>query len=181
MSDDKHIPLASKVLPIITYPNDKLRIVAEKVTEFDDDLGKTVINMIATTLAHDGVGLAGPQVGVNKRIIVVVFEDKPLALINPIIISSSGKVVSKEGCLSIPGYYDDVERSDEITVCYQTSLGEDKESTAGGLLSVIVQHEIDHLNGKMFVDYLSPFKQKRAKDKAKKTAKKLRKIGKQLT
>jgi peptide deformylase len=173
--------LAPKVLPIITYPNDILRKVADKVTEFDDELSKLVINMIATTISHEGVGLAGPQVGINKRIIVVVLGENPLALINPFIIKTSeSKVIAKEGCLSVPGYYDNIERPEEITVSYQTANGEDKESTAGGLLAVIVQHEIDHLNGKMFVDYLSPFKQKRAKDKTKKTIKKLRKLGKQL-
>jgi len=179
MTDDmRGVP--SKVLPIITYPNDQLTQVADKVTEFDDELQQLVVNMIATTLSYDGIGLAAPQVGVNKRIIVVVLQDNPLALINPVVMEGKGKVRSKEGCLSVPGYFDDIERFDEITVSYQTTQGETKESTGKGLLAIVVQHEIDHLNGKMFLDYLSPFKQKRAKDKVIKTIKKLRKIGRQL-
>jgi len=176
----EEIGLATKVLPIVVHPNEILRQVAENVTEFDDELQTLVVDMVTTTVSHDGIGLAAPQVGISKRIIVIVIEDTPLALINPFIVEGKGKVRSKEGCLSIPGYFDDVERFNEITVSYQTSQGEVKESNAKGLLAVVVQHEIDHLNGKMFTDYLSPFKQKRAKDKIKKSVKKLRKLGKQF-
>ena len=178
MSEDR--ALASKVLPIVTYPNKSLTTVAENVTEFNDELQELVVNMIATILSHEGIGLAAPQVGVNKRVIVIVMDETPLGLINPFIVEGRGKVRSKEGCLSIPGYFDDVERFEEITVSYETTDGEVKESNAKGLLAVVVQHEIDHLNGKLFVDYLSPFKQKRAKDKTQKTIKKLRKLGKQF-
>jgi len=176
MDDKKTSGLVSEIFPVLKWPNDKLRLVAEKVTEFDKDLEQTVINMLATCMANEGIGLAAPQVGINKRIVVVVLDEKPLALINPIIITSEGKVKSKEGCLSVPGFFDNIERKKDITVSYQSMDGTVQESTAGGLLSVVVQHEIDHLNGKMFVDYLSPFKQKRAKEKVRKASKKLSKI-----
>ena len=177
MDNTKTTGLVSEIYPVIKWPNDSLRLVADKVTEFDANLQQTIINMIGTCMAHEGIGLSGPQVGINKRLVVIVLDKTPLALINPIIVQKEGKVKSKEGCLSIPGYFDDIERSKDITVSYQTIDGTVQESTAKGLLSVVVQHEMDHLNGKLFVDYLSPFKQKRAKDKVKKAVKKLQKVG----
>ena len=173
---DENLEFNPKLLPILTYPDERLRVVAEKVTEFDDELQQLVIDMIATMSTNNGIGLAAPQVGIAKRIITILLDDTPLALINPIIVASKGEIISEEGCLSIPGYFDKVKRYEEIVVSYQTTHGEQKESTAGGILSTVVQHEIDHLNGKLFVDYLSTLKQNRAKEKSKKTAKKLKRL-----
>jgi peptide deformylase len=165
-----------KLLPILTFPNERLRIIAEKVMEFNEELKQLVLDMIITMGENNGIGLAAPQVGVNKRVIVIALDDTPLALINPIIIASKDDVTSEEGCLSVPGYYDTIKRHGEIIVSFQTLEGEVKESTASGMLAIVVQHEIDHLNGKLFVDYLSPLKQNRAREKSKKNAKKILKL-----
>lgn len=160
-----------KVLPLLTYPDERLRSVAEKVTTFNEDTQNLVMDMIATMTTNNGIGLAAPQVGISKRIITVAVGENPLALINPVIVGSSGRISSKEGCLSVPGYYENVDRFKQITVSYQTVQGDWKESIAKDLLAVVVQHEIDHLDGKLFVDYLSPLKQNRAREKSKKMAK----------
>ena len=175
---DEIMGVTPKLLPILTYPDDRLRTIAEKVTEFDDDLRQLVFDMIVTMSSNNGIGLAAPQVGIAKRVITIALDENPLALINPIIIASrGGDITSEEGCLSVPGYFDTIKRHAEVIVSFQTVEGEQKESTASGMLATVVQHEIDHLNGKLFVDYLSPFKQSRAREKSKKTAKKLRKVG----
>jgi len=173
---DEIMGVTPKLLPILTFPNERLRIVAEKVTEFDEELKQLVLDMIITMSENNGIGLAAPQVGINKRVIVIALSDTPLALINPIIIASEGDITSEEGCLSVPGYYETIKRHSNIVVSFQTLEGEVKESTAAGMLSTVVQHEIDHLNGKLFVDYLSPLKQNRAREKSKKNAKKMLKL-----
>jgi peptide deformylase len=173
---DEIMGVTIKLLPILTFPNEGLRTIAEKVTEFDEDLKQLVLNMIVTMVENNGIGLAAPQVGIAKRVITIGLDEPPLVLINPIIIDSKGTATSEEGCLSVPGFCDTIKRHSEIIVSFQNLEGEVKESTASGMLAIVVQHEIDHLNGKLFVDYLSPFKQNRAREKSKKNAKKMLKL-----
>jgi peptide deformylase len=154
-------------LDIITIPDKKLRLTSDAVERVDDDLRRFMDQMLATMYAADGLGLAAIQVGVPRRVItldVARREDekadpKPLFLINPEIVSVSDETaVYGEGCLSIPEYYADVERPAEVRVRYVDRDGKTQEVEAAGILSVCLQHEIDHLNGKLFIDYLSKLK-----------------------
>jgi peptide deformylase len=135
-----------------------LRQPAKRVTKIDDELRDLVRKMLQTMYSQDGIGLAAPQVGIHKQILVIDVEfDKPeiepLVLINPTVKRSGGKPVSdQEGCLSVPGVFMDVLRPDEIEISYKDEFGRLKTLTADGLLSRVIQHEIDHLNGVLFVD-----------------------------
>ena len=158
-------------LPILEYPDPRLRKVAAPVTEFDARLQALVRDMAETMYAAPGVGLAATQVDVHKRVIVIdVSETKDdlLVLVNPEIVMAEGESECEEGCLSVPGYYDKVVRAARITVRAQNEYGEPIERTAEGLLAVCIQHEMDHLLGKMFVDYLSPLKRARLAAKQRK-------------
>jgi peptide deformylase len=148
-------------LVILEYPDPKLRKTAEPVAQVDDALRQLADDMLETMYAANGVGLAATQVDVHKRMIVLdasESRDKPLVLINPELLSAAGKAISEEGCLSLPGIYDKLARATQIRVRALDRDGQPFEMDADGLLAVCIQHEIDHLEGKVFVDYLSELK-----------------------
>ncbi len=156
------------LLPILRYPDERLRTIAQNVTVFDEDLKTLAQNMAETMYAAKGVGLAATQVDVHKRLIVMdVSEtrDELKVLVNPEILEKNTPEKEEEGCLSVPGVYAAVERAHFVRFRYQNLKGEWQEENAKDLLAVCVQHEIDHLNGKVFVDYLSLLKQNRVKSK----------------
>ena len=153
-------------LPILEYPDPRLRIRAERVTVVDDDVKRLVEDMFETMYTAPGIGLAATQVDVHKRIIVIdVSEarDEPYCFINPEILSADGRETYEEGCLSVPGLYEYVERAERIKVRALDRNGEPFELDAEGLLAQCIQHEMDHLEGRLFVDYLSPLKRERLK------------------
>ncbi|WP_370262622.1 peptide deformylase [Limnobacter sp.] len=160
------------LLPILRYPDPRLKTVATPVTQFDDALVKLTQDMAETMYDAPGVGLAATQVNVHKRVIVIdVTEDRSglTVFVNPEIIDKSQACkVYEEGCLSVPGIYEKVERPDTVRVRAQNVKGEWFELDCDELLAVCIQHEIDHLNGKVFVEYLSQLKQTRIKTKLKK-------------
>lgn len=154
------------ILNILHYPDKRLRTVAKPVVEVDDGIKKLVEDMFETMYAAPGIGLAATQVDVHQQIIVIdVSEDKtqPLCLINPEIIEQDGTESCDEGCLSVPDVYETVERSENVTVKALDQNGDEYTLRAGELLAVCIQHEMDHLQGKLFVDYLSPLKFQRFK------------------
>ena len=156
------------VLPILRYPDARLHKVAAPVTVFDESLKKLVRDMVETMYAAPGVGLAATQVDVHKQVIVVdVSErhDSLVVLVNPEIVEAWGVSDIEEGCLSVPGIYDTVERAERIRVRAWDQNGNAFTLEAQGLLSVCIQHEIDHLKGKVFVEYLSQLKQTRVRAK----------------
>ena len=156
------------VRKILYLPDARLRLVAKPVEVFDDELQLLIEDMFETMYDARGVGLAAPQIGVSLRLSVIdVTGEKTdqLVIINPEIISSSGKKEFDEGCLSVPGAYDRVVRSEEVTVKAYDRFGKPIEIKAEGLLAECLQHEIDHLNGKLFVDLLSPLKRHMARKK----------------
>ena len=145
-------------LAILEFPDPRLRKTATPVIAVDDALRSLIDDMLETMYAAPGIGLAASQVDVHKRLLVADVSangDEPHALINPVILEKDGIQVSEEGCLSVPGYYEEVERAEHIRVRYQDRNGEEVETEMEGLLAVCVQHEIDHLDGKLFVDYIS--------------------------
>ncbi len=151
-------------LTILEFPDPRLRKTAAPVAVVDDALRQLIDDLFETMYAAPGIGLAATQVDVHERLLVVdISADKsePHALINPVILEQDGLLVSEEGCLSVPGYYEDVERAEHIRLRYQDRHGEEIETEMEGLLAVCVQHEIDHLDGKLFVDYLSEAKRSR--------------------
>jgi peptide deformylase len=159
------------ILTILEFPDERLRKKAAAVKSVDDAVRKLVDDMLATMYASRGVGLAATQVNVHQRIIVIdVSEDKsaPLCLINPEIIAKDGVEESEEGCLSVPGFFEKVKRAEHVRVKALNREGQAFEFDARDLLAVCVQHEIDHLDGKLFVDYLSPLKRQRIKKKLEK-------------
>lgn len=158
-------------LDIVLYPDAGLRDVCAPIPEMNDDLDKLIDDMLYTMYDAPGVGLAAPQVAVQQRLIVVdVSEsnDQPIALMNPEIIQSAGTIQWEEGCLSLPGIYANVKRPSDILVRGMDRDGKTIEFEADGLLSVCIQHEIDHLDGKMFIDHLSGIKRTRAMQKFRK-------------
>ena len=167
---------------IITEPNIILRKKSVTLEKVDDDLRELMDDMLETMYAAPGIGLAGVQVGILKRLIVIdVSKDEekknPLYLINPEIISKSSKTsVYEEGCLSLPGYYAEIERPAECQIEYIDYHGKKKEMKASGLLATCIQHEIDHLNGILFIDYLSKLKKDMIIKKLVKHKKELNKI-----
>ena len=156
-------------LTILRYPDPRLHTIAKPVAAVDARIRTLVGDMLETMYAAEGIGLAASQVNVHERVVVIdVSEgrDKPLVLINPEIIWSSPETqVNDEGCLSVPGVYDGVERASAIKVRALDLGGEPQTHSAEGLLAVCVQHEMDHLMGKVFVEYLSPLKRNRIKTK----------------
>lgn len=152
------------LLKILEFPDPRLRTVAKSVLEFDEKLKKQAANMFETMYAAPGIGLAATQVNYHHRLIVIdvsLEKDQPLVLINPEIIARSGDQISEEGCLSVPEIYAEVPRSAEITVKALDLDGKEFQIEASELLAVCIQHEMDHLMGKLFVDYLSPIKRER--------------------
>ena len=159
------------MLTILEFPDPRLRTKAQPVTVFDQALKDLIGAMLETMYAAPGIGLAATQVNVHKQLLVLdVSEEKnqPLALINPRIVANDGSQVYQEGCLSVPGIFADVERADRITVEAQDSDGKAITLQADGLLAVCIQHEMDHLVGKLFVDYLSPLKREIVRKKLEK-------------
>ncbi|MBT5031795.1 MAG: peptide deformylase [Proteobacteria bacterium] len=156
------------LLDILVYPDPRLRDIAQKVDAVTAIEQELVSSMAETMYAAPGIGLAAIQVGVDKRIIVIdisEYRDDLLVLINPEITEQDGVQVSEEGCLSVPDIYAEVARAEKITVRHLDQSGEPAVLSAGGLLAVCIQHEIDHLDGKVFVDYLSRMKQSRIRKK----------------
>ena len=151
-------------LTILEFPDPRLRKKASPVETVDDELRTLIDDMFETMYAAPGIGLAATQVDVHKRLLVADVSsngDQPHALINPVILEKDGVQVSEEGCLSVPGYFEEVERAEHIRVRYLNRDGEEVTTEMEGLLAVCVQHEIDHLDGKLFVDYISEAKRSR--------------------
>ena len=155
-------------LQILEFPDPRLRTRAQPVAEVDDALRRLIDDMFETMYAAPGIGLAATQVNVHKRLLVIDISetrDEPLALINPEIIAREGIEETEEGCLSVPGIYDKVTRAEKIRVRALDRTGKQIEMDADGLLAVCIQHEMDHLEGKLFVDYLSELKRTRIRKK----------------
>ncbi len=156
------------ILTILEFPDKRLRSVAQEVTQVDAQIKTLVDDMLETMYAAKGIGLAATQVNVQKRIIVMDVsenKDEPICLINPKIIETVGTEESEEGCLSVPGFFEKVSRAEQIKVTALNREGDAFELEARDLLAVCIQHEMDHLLGKLFVDYLSAFKRNRIKAK----------------
>jgi len=159
------------ILTILEYPDPRLKKIAAPVTSFGPEIERLVRDMAETMHAAPGVGLAATQVDVHKRVIVIdVSEarDELRVFINPELVEAEGEAECEEGCLSVPGYYDKVTRAARIRVRAQDEHGKTFELAADGLLAVCIQHEMDHLIGKVFVDYLSPLKRARLNTRLKK-------------
>lgn len=161
------------VLTVLHYPDDRLRTVAAAVPEVTAEIKQLTADMLETMYAENGIGLAATQVNVHKRVVVIDISenrDEPMIFINPEIIAKSGDTEYEEGCLSVPQSYAKVERASAVTVRAQNEKGEWFEVQAEGLLAICLQHELDHLMGKLFIDYLSPLKRDRIKKKLEKEA-----------
>ena len=158
------------LLKILIFPDPRLRTVAKAVEKVDDSLKKLTEDMLETMYEGSGIGLAATQVDVHKRVIVIDIsekKDEPLVLINPVlkkVIDPELKTYS-EGCLSVPGFYEELERPSEVEISFQDVNGQDHTLIANGLLSVVVQHEMDHLEGKMMVDSISNVKREMIRKK----------------
>jgi len=162
------------LLNILTIPDPRLHQVAKPVKSVTPEIGTLLDDMLETMYNAPGIGLAATQVNIQKRVVVIdLSEEKnqPLMLINPEIISHEGHVVYEEGCLSVPGIYEGVERAERITVKALNRKGKDVQFEAEDLLAICIQHEIDHLDGKVFIDHLSPLKRQRIKKKLEKIKK----------
>jgi len=158
-------------LTILEFPDPRLRTKATPVDVVDDSLRLIIADMFETMYAAPGIGLAATQVNFHKRLLVAdVSSDQtePYAFINPVIVEKDGVIASDEGCLSVPGYYEEVERAEHIRLRYLDQQGEEQQMEAEGLLAICIQHEIDHLDGKLFVDYLSEAKRQRIRKKLEK-------------
>tara|TARA_Y100000296_G_scaffold40673_1_gene46950 strand:- start:398 stop:907 length:510 start_codon:yes stop_codon:yes gene_type:complete len=161
------------ILDVLSFPDERLRTVAEPVEEVNDEIKQLVSDMFETMKDENGIGLAATQV--NRHVQVVVMDvseeqNEPRVFINPKIVRKDGVTISEEGCLSVPGNYAKVERAESITVEALNEHGEAFELEAEGLLAICIQHELDHLKGKLFIDYLSPLKRQRIRKKLEKEA-----------
>jgi peptide deformylase len=156
------------IRPILHFPDERLRGESHPVTGVDDEIRRLVDDMLETMYDAPGIGLAAPQVNIFKRVIVIdISEDKsaPQVFINPELLETRGVEVMEEGCLSVPGIYEPVERAEWIRVRALDRNGDVYEKETNGLEAVCIQHEIDHLEGKLFVDYLSSLKRQRIRKK----------------
>mgnify|MGYP003601709005 FL=1 len=161
------------LLPILRFPDPRLQKIARPVDKIDDSIRQLATDMAETMYEAPGIGLAATQVDVHLRVVVIDVSEERNALrvfINPEILSCDGLALGEEGCLSVPGIYDKVERAERVTVRYLDLAGQEQRLEAEGLLAVCIQHEIDHLNGKVFVDHLSQLKQTRIRTKLAKQA-----------
>jgi peptide deformylase len=159
---------------ILEFPDQRLRTRAQPVTQFDAELGQLIDDMFETMYAAPGIGLAATQVDVHKRLLVIDVSEarnEPLVFINPEILSREGVAETEEGCLSVPGIFDEVKRAERVRVRSQDRTGAVVERDFEGVLAVCVQHEMDHLEGKLFVDYLSDLKRQRIRKKLEKERK----------
>lgn len=161
------------LLPILRFPDARLKKIAAPVKQIDDTITTLAANMAETMYEAPGIGLAATQVNIHLQVVVIDISEERnqlLTLINPRITARDGTQVYEEGCLSVPGIYDKVERAAEVTVEYLDLQGKPQSLSADGLLAVCIQHELDHLQGKVFVDHLSQVKQLRIKSKLAKQA-----------
>ncbi len=160
------------VRDIVIYPDKRLKLISKEVTQFDSELHNLLEDMYDTMLSKKGVGLAAIQIGVDKRVLIInlpdedddditPLKDETLEIINPIFIKKEGSCKHQEGCLSIPGIYEDIERAEHIVIEYQNRYGEKKTIENNEFLAIAIQHEIDHLNGKVFIEKLSILKRKK--------------------
>jgi peptide deformylase len=158
-------------LDILTFPDPRLRVKALPVSRVDADIQRLVDDMLETMYAAPGIGLAAIQVNVPRRVVVIDISethDQPLCLINPVIVSRDGEEEMDEGCLSVPGFFETVKRAERVRVEALDRDGERFTLDADGLLAVCIQHEIDHLDGKLFVDHISILKRQRIRRKLEK-------------
>lgn len=161
------------LLPILRFPDPRLKKIAAPVSKIDEGIRKLAADMAETMYEAPGIGLAATQVDVHKRVVVIDISEEKNDLrvfVNPEVVRCDGAALGEEGCLSVPGIYDKVERAERVTVNYLDLDGQPQTLAADGLLAVCIQHEIDHLNGKVFVDHLSQLKQTRIKTKLAKQA-----------
>lgn len=159
------------ILKVLHFPDERLRLKASPVKEITSKINNIAENMLETMYAEGGIGLAATQINIQKRIVVIDLSEsknKPIILINPEISKLEGKETTQEGCLSVPDYFDTVERAKNIEFSYRTLENQIITKIVDGLLAICIQHEIDHLNGKLFIDYLSPLKRNRLKKKIRK-------------
>lgn len=162
------------VLEVLHFPDVRLRKQALPIETIDDQIRKLATDMLETMYAENGIGLAATQVNIQKRLIVIdlsLTKNEPVVMVNPEITTVSGVEQMQEGCLSVPEIYETVERAEKISFRYLTLENKWVEQEADGLLAVCVQHEIDHLDGKLFIDYLSPLKRGRIAKKLEKQEK----------
>ena len=162
------------ILQVLYHPDPRLRIKAAPVPVVDDEVRRLAADMMETMYVAPGIGLAATQVNVHRRLLVVdVSEthDQPLCLVNPTLLQKEGVERMEEGCLSVPGVFEEVERAERIRVRFQNLEGHIVDQDADGLLAVCIQHEMDHLEGKLFLDYLSPLKRSRITKKLTKAQK----------
>ncbi len=162
------------LLKVLRFPDERLRTQAQPVTEFNAELQTQIDDMFETMYQEKGIGLAATQVDYHKQLIVMDLQDdieRPKVFINPEIIASSGDFCNEEGCLSVPGIYAKVDRAEFVTVKALDRDGNEFTVEADELFAICIQHEMDHLKGKLFVDYLSPLKRQRIKQKLEKAAK----------
>jgi len=159
------------LLDILIFPDKRLRTVAAPVEQFDDALQQLIDDMFETMYDAPGIGLAATQINVHQQVVVMDLSEaknEPQVFINPVILKESGTEEMQEGCLSIPGIYETIQRSETVTVEALDRHGKKYTLEADDLLAVCIQHEVDHLQGKMFVDYLSPLKKNRIRKKMEK-------------
>ena len=161
------------ILDVLRFPDERLRTIAKPVETIDSAIKTLVSDMLETMKDENGIGLAATQVDVHKRVVVIDVSEKqdtPQVFINPDITHMDGTTISEEGCLSVPNNYAKVERAEKITVKALDENGDSFTLDADGLLAICIQHELDHLKGKLFVDYLSPLKRQRIRTKLEKEA-----------
>lgn len=166
------------VLPVLEYPDPRLRTLAKPVTEFNDQLQRIIDDMLETMYDQNGLGLAATQVDFHQRVVVMDFSEEkndPIVFINPRFdVLDDSPNEEQEGCLSVPGFYEHIYRAARVKVIALDRHGKEFDMKVSGLLAVCVQHEIDHLDGKLMVDYLSPLKRNRIKTKLVKNQKRMR-------
>ncbi|MDO6560144.1 peptide deformylase [Paraglaciecola chathamensis] len=161
------------ILDVLRFPDERLRTVAAPVEKIDGTIKTLISDMLETMTDENGIGLAATQINVHKRVVVIDVsekQDNPQVFINPEITHMDGTTISEEGCLSVPNNYAKVERAETITVNALDENGDAFTLDADGLLAICIQHELDHLKGKLFVDYLSPLKRQRIRTKLEKEA-----------
>ncbi|HAU91363.1 MAG TPA: peptide deformylase [Alteromonas sp.] len=161
------------ILDVLQFPDERLRTVAKPIDEVNSEIKQLVADMFETMREEKGIGLAATQVNRHVRLVVMDVseeQNEPRVFINPEIVNKEGSTISEEGCLSVPGNYAKVDRAEKVTVKALDGEGEPYELEADGLLAICIQHELDHLNGKLFVDYLSPLKRQRIRKKLEKEA-----------
>lgn len=161
------------ILDVLRFPDERLRTVAKPIAEVNAEVKQLIADMFETMRDEQGIGLAATQVDRHVRLVVMDVseeQNEPRVFINPEIIAKEGSTISEEGCLSVPGNYAKVDRAEKVTVKALDGEGAEFELEAEGLLAICIQHELDHLQGKLFVDYLSPLKRQRIRKKLEKDA-----------